>query len=260
MKKFYFFLSALLGSAVLYAAGSFVYVQLQMRPLRPIAAPSALVSLDKRPQVHLIHAVNSIRRAQAKDAYFEGFEIDINRVSGRLMLAHDETEFEQAIPLSSLFEAIENPQTKTYWLDLKTELTQEDVNEIKRLAAQYGISPRKLLFETDAGETADLLNANGLPILLRLPNGFEDDEDNAQKRTALNAEMTDLLRRYHPFAIAGSLGKYPYLRAYFPQYNKAIYSATTVRPSLKKKFLKDAMFQDPTVLLFMQDQYTVWPF
>lgn len=66
-----------------------------------------------------------------------------------------------------------------------------------------------MLFETDGGETADLLNAAGFPILLKVIDGFDEDGGDAQKRTELNARMTEQLRRYHPFAIAGSLGKYP---------------------------------------------------
>ena len=96
--------------------------------------------------------------------------------------------------------------------------------------------------------------------MLSVIDGFNEDDGNSEKRAQLNAQMEELVRRYQPFAIAGSLGKYPYLKAYFPNYNKAIYSSTTVRPSLKKKFLKEAMFKDPTVLVFMQDEYTWLPF
>lgn len=261
MKKLCYCLLGLIGLAVIYSAATFIYVKIQMRPLpQPLAPQSEIASLATRPQVHLVHAVNSVRRAEAKDQDFEGFEVDLNRVNGRLMLAHDEEHFDRAIPLSALFEAVENPAGKTYWIDLKTDLTPQDIDELKALAAQFNVSPRRMLFETDGGETADLLNAAGFPILLKVIDGFDEDEGDAQKRTELNARMTEQLRRYHPFAIAGSLGKYPALRAYFPLYNKAIYSATTVRPSLKKKFLKDAMFQDPSVLLFMQDEYTALPF
>ncbi len=261
MKKLFYSLVGLAALAVIYALGTFVYVKIQMRPLPLMIAPSsAAASLDTRPQVHLVHAVNSVRRAQAKDAGFEGFEMDLNRVNGQLMLAHDEKDFSGAVPLSAVFEAVQNPGEKTYWIDLKTTLTPADINELKSQASRYGVSPRRMLFETGPGETADLLNAAGFPILLQVVNGFDEDGNDPQTRAALNAQMEDLLRRYHPFAIAASLGKYPYLQAYFPQYNKAIYSATTVRPSLKKKFLKDAMFQDPTVLLFMQDEYTALPF
>ncbi len=261
MKKLFYSLVGLVSLAVIYALGTFVYVKIQMRPLPLMIAPSsAAASLDTRPQVHLVHAVNSVRRAQAKDAEFEGFEVDLNRVNGQLMLAHDEGDFARAVPLSAVFGAVQHPEEKTYWIDLKTTLTPQDIDELKALAARYGVSPRRMLFETGPGETADLLNAAGFPILLQVVNGFDEDGDNPQTRAALNAQMEELLRRYRPFAIAGSLGKYPYLRAYFPQYNKAVYSATTVRPSLKKKFLKDAMFQDPSVLLFMQDEYTALPF
>ena len=247
-------------AALLYTSAMYGYVWLQMRPIAPIATASSLQSLDTRPQVHLIHAVNSTQRAQAKDAHYEGFELDLNRIDGRLMVAHDEKDFKKAVPLERIFSAIKHPQQKTWWIDLKTTLTQTDIDEIKAQATRFGISPRRMLFETGGGESADLLTQNGFPILLQVIDGFNEDEQDPQKRAELNTRMEEMLRRYQPFAIAGSLGKYPYLKAYFPNYNKAIYSATTVRPSLKKKFLKDAMFQDPRVLLFMQDEYTWAPF
>lgn len=260
MKKFFFFLLCAAAAGLFYSAVMFVYVKIQMRPLKPLVPASAAASHDMRRQVHLLHEVNSVQRAKAKDRDFEGFEMDLNRVNGQLMLAHDEKDFSRAVPLSAVFETVQKPAEKTYWMDLKTTLTPQDIDELKALAARYGVSPRRMLFETGPGETADLLNAAGFPILLQVVTGFGEDGNDPQTRAELNVQMEELLRRYRPFAIAASLGKYPALRAYFPLYNKAIYSATTVRPSLKKKFLKDAMFKDPTVLLFMQDEYTALPF
>ena len=260
MKLFARLFILLLCASLLYSSAMYGYVWLQMRPIDPITTVSGLQSLDTRPQVHLIHAVNSVRRAKAKDSHYEGLELDLNRMDGRLLVAHDEKDFKDAGSLEQLFSTATNPQQQTWWIDLKTTLTQADIDELKTLAARFSINPRRMFFETGGGETADLLTQNGFPILLQVVNGFNEDEQDPQKRAELNAQMEENIRRYRPFAIAGSLGKYPYLKAYFPNYNKAIYSATTVRPSLKKKFLKDALFKDPHVLLFMQDEYTWAPF
>ncbi len=231
-----------------------------MRPLTPLTAPVEITSLATRPQVKTIHAVNSARRAQAKQNRYDGVEIDINRKDGQLVAAHDPSRFDKAVPLETIFAALEKPESKTFWLDLKINLTQDEINYIKDLARRYHINPRRILFETSAGPQADLLNANGLTILLQLPSEFIEDAGNAQKRAQLNAQLEELLRRYQPFAISASLGKYPYLKTYFPHYNKAIYSSTTVRPSLKKYFLARAIMQDPTVQVWMQDEYTFLPF
>ena len=237
------------------------YVRMKMQPMPPLSSPSSLQSYDKRPAIHMIHAANSIRRAQAKENRYSGLEIDIFRApDGNLTVAHDEHHLPHAIGLEELFSSLKHPETKTFWLDLKIELTQKDIDALKKLSAAYHIHPRRMLFEVAPGTTADLLIKNGFPILLPLPHEFYDDGGDVQKRQELNSQAEDLLIRYHPLAIVGSLGKYPYLQAYFPHYNKAIYSSTTVRPSLKKYFLTKAMFTNPSVLVWMQDEYTVLPF
>ena len=236
------------------------YVWMQMRPLAPQAPVSALQSAANRPQVHMIHAVNSIKRAKAKDASYEGMEIDINLKGSQLIAAHDVSQFDKAPRLEEIFAALAHPEEKTFWLDVKTQLTQGDIDQLKQLARQYHIHPRRMLFEVKAGPAADLLTRNGFPILLQIPGHFLDDGKDLQKRAQLNAELEDLLRRYQPYAIAASLGKYKTLSAYFPHYNKAIYSSTTVRPSLKKYFMTHRMQNDPSVRIWMQDEYTSLPF
>lgn len=253
-------LIVLICVALLYSSAMYGYIWLKMRPITPQTAPSAVASLSSRPQVHMVHAVNSVERARAKDAHYNGFELDLNRVNGKLRVAHDEKDFKNSVTLCDIFSAVKDPSQKTWWIDLKTDLNQKDIDHLKEAASHFNISPRRMLFETAAGQTPELLNKNGFPILLSVIDGFNEDDGNSEKRAQLNAQMEELVRRYQPFAIAGSLGKYPYLKAYFPNYNKAIYSSTTVRPSLKKKFLKEAMFKDPSVLVFMQDEYTWLPF
>lgn len=253
-------LIVLICVALLYSSAMYGYIWLKMRPITPLTAPSAVASLSSRPQVHMVHAVNSVERARAKDAHYNGFELDLNRVNGKLRVAHDEKDFKNSVTLCDIFSAVKDPSQKTWWIDLKTDLNQKDIDHLKEAASHFNISPRRMLFETAAGQTPELLNKNGFPILLSVIDGFNEDDGNSEKRAQLNAQTEELVRRYQPFAIAGSLGKYPYLKAYFPNYNKAIYSSTTVRPSLKKKFLKEAMFKDPSVLVFMQDEYTWLPF
>ena len=250
----------LICGALLYSTAMYGYVWMQMRPLAPLTSASTLSSGSLRPQVHLIHAANTPQRAKAKDHLYEGFELDLSRAGKQLRVAHDPEDFDKNISLADIFSAVKHPEQKTWWIDLKTELTQDDIDAIKTVAARFNVNPRRMFFETAGGETARLLSKNGFPILLQVIDGFDEDGGDSQKRAQLNAQMEDLLRQYSPFAIAGSLGKYPYLKAYFPQYNKAIYSDTTVRPSLKKKFLKEAMFKDLSVQLFMQDEYTWCPF
>lgn len=260
LKKIACFFVLLICFALLYSTAMYGYVCLQMRPLNPQAPVSGLQSAANRPQVHMIHAVNSPKRAQAKDAAYEGMEIDIHRKDGQLIAAHDPSHFEHAPALTTIFAALSQPETKTFWMDIKTNLTQQDIDQLKDLARQYHVHPRRMLFEVKPGPMADLLTRNGFPILLQIPGNFLEDDKDPQKRAQLNTELENLLRQYQPYAIAASLGKYRTLQAYFPHYNKAIYSSTTVRPSLKKYFLTRAMQKDPSVQVWMQDEYTSLPF
>lgn len=250
----------LICAALLYSTAMYGYVWMKMRPQSPVSAVSRIVSAAKRPQTRMLHRVNSVRRAKAKDSSYNAFELDLYRHNGKLLVAHDEKELASAPEPGDIFCAVKNPGEKIWWIDLKTDLSQQDIDQLTSQAARCGVHPRNLFFETICGPQAQLLTKNGLLILLSVPHGFDNDGGNPQKRADLNAELEEQIRRCQPFALAGSFGKYPYLKAYFPHYNKAIYSATTVRPSLKKKFLADAMLQDPSVLIWMQDEYTALPF
>ena len=249
-----------MGAALLYTSAMYGYVWMKMRPLPALVPPSSVQSTLRQPSLRLIHAVNSLQRAKAKDKYYDGMEIDISHADGHLVAAHDEKHISAAPALDEIFAVLAHPENKTFWLDLKINLTQQEINELKKSAEKYHIPLQHILFEVAPGPTADLLNANGFPIVLQLPDGFHEDGANPEKRRALNAQLEELLQRYHPLAVVGSFGKYPYLKAYFPKYNKAVYYSTTVRPSLKKYFLSRAMFDDPTVSLWLQDEYTVLPF
>ena len=95
-------LIVLICVALLYSSAMYGYIWLKMRPITPLTAPSAVASLSSRPQVHMVHAVNSVERARAKDAHYNGFELDLNRVNGKLRVAHDEKDFKNYKPGSIL--------------------------------------------------------------------------------------------------------------------------------------------------------------
>lgn len=250
----------LMCAALLYSTAMYGYVWMKMRPQTPLSPASHIVSAAKRPQMRMLHRVNSVRRAQAKDAAYQAFELDLYRQDGKLLAAHDEKNLSGAPEPGAIFCAVKNPAEKTWWLDVKTELSQQELDQLKSQAVRCGVHPRSMLFEVPCGPQAQLIQQNGFPVLLSVPHDFDNDGGDPQRRTRLNVQLEEQIRQCQPFALAGSFGKYPYLKAYFPHYNKAIYSSTTVRPSLKKKFLADAMLKDPSVLIWMQDEYTALPF
>lgn len=263
MKRTFPFFRVLCLTAAAYAAFMYGYVQLKFIPLTPVSEPWQTHTAPAAwpGDILFIHAVNTPQRARAKDARYDGMEMDLNRLpDGTLVLAHDPSRFKNASTLQDVWSALKTPGQKTYWLDLKIPLTQADIDALARTAARFNIPKTRLFFETEGGDTARLLTQNGFPILLQTPDGFDEDGGDSARRAALNARLAKVLEEYRPAAVAGSLGKYPYLRAYFPQINKAIYTSTTKRPSLKKTFLAQAMKKDPAVKIFMVDEYTALPF
>ena len=253
----------LLVLAALYAGFMFAYVHIKFTRIKPLAAASPVSSPEfNLNDILFIHAVNTPERARAKDARYNGFEIDLNFLpDGRLAVAHDESQFSAGLVLDDILSAVKRPEQKAYWLDLKVPLSQQDIDGLKQTADRFRIPYNRFIFETSGGETARLLTRNGFTILLQVIDGFNEDGNDPAKREALNREMARQLEEYRPAGVSGSLGKYVYLRAYFPHVNKAIYTSTTKRPSLKKQFMARYMKKnDPSVKIFMLDEYTALPF
>lgn len=260
MKKF----TPFLWLAVLLAAGAYApfmrgYAARMTAPLPGTLTPpqkEALTSGFQPPSARFLHKVNTRYRARKKDALYPGFEIDILRhPNGNLVVAHDETELPYAVALPDLLAVIKNPAEKTYWLDLKTPLTDEDLRYLQQVAQHFHISPERFMFEAAPGPTAERLKKYGFSLLLQIPDGFDEDGNDPFQRARLNAQLTESLQKYQPQAVAGSFGKYKYLQAYFPHTRKAIYYSSTKRPSLKKRYLAQEMQKDPTVVIFMLDEY-----
>ncbi|MBR2082197.1 MAG: hypothetical protein IJ876_04205 [Elusimicrobiaceae bacterium] len=242
-----------------YAAFMYVYTDHMFAPVVLMAKPdnAAPASVWTAPDtVRFIHRVNTPTRARAKDKTFDGFEVDVWQQNGQLLAAHDPAQALKNIPLAAIFAAVKEPAKKSWWLDLKQDLTPDTLQQILNTARDYQIPNENLLFETSEGPTARLIKNKNLGLLLTLPEGFETDGDEPQKRSELNARVLSLWKEYQPAAVAASFGKYAYLKAYFPNMPKAIYYSSTVRPSLKKPFMAAHMQQDPAVKIFMTDEYT----
>lgn len=248
----------LLACAGAYAAFMYVYTDHMFAPVPLLAQPSpqAPASTWTAPKAKFIHRVNSPTRARFKDHKFNGFELDVWMHEGQPFAAHGQTELQRDIPLGSIFGAVENPAQKAWWLDLKTELTETDLQAILQTAQEYHIPTENLLFEAGPGPTAKLIKQYHLGLLLALPEGFEEDHQDPQKRAELNAQVLALWQEYQPAAVSASFGKYGHLRAYYPNMPKAIYYSATRRPSLKKYFMAAHMQKDPSVQIFMTDEYT----
>ena len=244
-----------------YAAFMYVYTESKFVPVRLLADPlqntpsSAWQPASGR---LFIHQVNTVRRAKNKDARYNGYELDIlpAEEGGELFVAHDAESLSAKVKLADIFSALKRPQDKTYWLDLKAELTPAQLDEILQTAERFNIPQDNLLFETPAGPMAKRLKQKGLSLVLQIREGFDQDGKDPKRRNEINRETLAEWEEYRPAAVSASFGKYPFLRGYFPNMPKAIYYSTTRRPSLKKAFMARRLREDPSVKIFLIDEYT----
>ncbi len=252
----------LLTLLMVYSAFMYVYTENMFAPLNPL-----VTAYQTKPGVSVlegytrfIHRVNTPKRARQKDKHFAGFEVDVWRQNDQFLAAHDPRQVAAQVPLTDIFASVKNPAEKWWWLDLKQELSAAELDQLVLLTTQYNIPPTHLLFEASAGPTADAITQRGYPLLLQLPEGFNEDRGNPARRVELNRQLALLWQKYTPVAVSASFGKYTTLRAYFPAMPKAIYYSATVRPSLKKYLMSRRMQQDPSVKIFMTEEYTYLPF
>ena len=254
-----YLLLALTGAALLAAYGAFMYVYTDhmFAPITLLAQPNpqAPSSAWQAPLVPFIHKVNTPARARKKDRKFGGFEVDVWTEQDKILAAHDARETQKGVLLSDIFAAVKHPAQKVWWLDVKQELSPAHLDAILAAAQTYNIPTTHLFFEVSPGPTAKLLKARNLPLLLGLGEGFEEDNQDPSKRAKLNAQALEEWQEYQPSAVAASFGKYAYLRAYFPHMPKAIYYSATQRPSIKKFFMRRHLQKDPSVRIFMTDEY-----
>ncbi len=247
-----------MACVVAYVSFMYVYTDHMFAPITLLESPNSAAPHQEWsiPLVPFIHKVNTPQRAHQKDKKYTGFEVDVMSYQGNLLAAHDPVEARRNIKLVDIFKAVKNPQQKVWWLDIKGELTNEAIDQITHLATQHNIPTEHLLFEVPPGPTAKLIVQKKLGLLLPLPEGFDEDNQNPVTRTELNAKALALWEEYKPLAVSASFGKYAYLRAYFPNMPKAIYYSATKRPSIKKPFMRKHMAQDPSVKIFMTDEYS----
>lgn len=243
-----------------YAAFMYVYTEWKFLPVELLQEPNPAAPHAewKAPGTLLyLHQVNTPRRAARKETAYDGYEIDLQTDdNGSLWVAHDPEEMAQEIKLADIFAALKNPGQKAYWLDLKNQLTPEQLEQILLTAKAFHIPQENLLLETVPGDTAALINKKGLNLLLQVPESFDKDFSDPQNRKEINQNALQEWQKYQPAAVSASFGKYPYLRAYFPKMPKAIYYSSTKRPSLKKPFMVRHMKEDPSVKIFLLDEYT----
>ena len=246
--------------AALYTLGAYVYAQAHLRPIKPQTPVSQLTSPTTwRPSVFsYIHQTNERQRMLTKSKRYNGFEIDTYTIPGerQIYVAHDSRQFKNKMTLPAVFSIPKEPANAFFWIDMKTPLTQQQIDDIKEIARVVGVPLQNLIFEPPYthDETAKLLVKNGLNVIL-LVTGFE--KNLSQEKTEKLVQKTkQRIEEIHPLAISSGMGIYPYLAAYFPNYYKAICYNTTKRPSLKKFFMRRAIQKkDPSVIMFLNDEY-----
>ena len=248
-----------LGIVVLYVIGAYFYTLNHVRPVSPVVTPSLTKSPTIwKPEVFsFIHQTNERQRMLTKSRRYQGFEIDTYTEPGKreIRVAHDPRQFKNQMTLQAAFAIPKDPKHSYYWIDMKSPLTQEQIDDVKNIARMSGVPLENLIFEPPASEDehAKLLVQNGLNVILFI-TGFEKNMT-PQQTADLVAKTQQRIDEIKPLAISSGMGIYPYLKAYFPNYYKAICYNTTKRPSLKKFFMRRQMRKDPTVIMFLNDEY-----
>lgn len=257
-RRVVYFISAALILGVIYCAEVYGYVQIKFRRMQVVSAPVFLdhpVQVDARP-LWFLHKINSSARAQRKENHFDGYEVDLWVKDGKIYVAHDEKELKKKITFSEILESLSRPEDKFWWLDLKMPMGETELDAILQETARFRIPPDHLFFEAYIGKTATLIKEKKLQLLLQLPSGFSQEEKDPAARSELNKKLTALIRQYEPVAISASFGKYRLLRAYFPDLPKAIYYSSAKSQRLKKYFMRKQFEKDPSVKIFMLEEYT----
>lgn len=243
---------------LIYVALAYVYAQNRTHPAPQRTRVSELASGPDvyRPDDFLfIHRVNTPDRVQRKRLKYNNFELDVITEKGdeTVYIAHDDSQLKGRVTFKDIMNAQPFPQYANYWVDMKHELTQKQINQVLADAKAFGLNPERLIFEPATDENARLLRKNGLNIILQI-TGFKKGLTPEQE-AALVKDTERRIRELEPIAISSGMGQYPFLRTYFPDYYKAICYNTTKRPSIKKEIVKRLMKSDPTVTMFLVDEY-----
>lgn len=252
-------LAVVLALVIVYVLGAYVYVQGHLRPikLQTSAQQTAAPTAWRPGAFSYIHQTNERQRMLTKSKRYNGFEIDTFTIPGQrqIYVAHDDRQFKNKMTLQAAFSIPKDPANAFFWIDMKTVLTQQQIDDIKEIARVSGVPLENLIFEPPYthDEHAKLLVQNGLNVILFI-TGFEKNMT-PQQTQQLVEKTQKRIEDIRPLAISSGMGIYPYLAAYFPNYYKAICYNTTKRPSLKKFFMRRALHKDPTVIMFLNDEY-----
>lgn len=260
LKKFFLCLITAAGAFALYALGAYLYTLHNLRPVTPLTEPSqtAPASSWRPDDISFVHQTNSRERLLKKSKKYNGFEIDTYTLPEEetVFVAHDPGQLKYKMTINTAFAIPQDAQNTYWWIDMKTLLTQSQIEQILRAARRFGIPQDHLIFEPRMNheDQALLLKKNGLNVILQI-TGFYKENLDARQTASKVAEIQRQIDLIKPLAISSGMGNYPYLKAYFPRYPKAVCYNTTKRPSLKKRFMKRQMQKDPSVIMLLTDEY-----
>lgn len=248
------------GIFALYALGAYLYTLHHLRPVTPLTAPSqtAPASAWRPNDISFVHQTNNRERLLKKSKKYNGFEIDIYTLPGEetVFVAHDPDQLKYKMTINTAFAMPQEARNTYWWIDMKTLLTQSQIDQIIRAARRFGIPKDHLIFEPPVQQEAQalLIKKNGLHVILQI-TGFYKENLDARQTAAKVSEIQRQIDLIKPLAVSSGMGNYPYLKTYFPLYPKAVCYNTTKRPSLKKRFMKRQMQKDSSVIMFLTDEY-----
>ena len=193
----------LLVVSVLYAAGSYGYVRKHLRAIERLTPPVTVTPPTTwRPGVFsYIHQTNERQRMLTKSKRYNGFEIDTYTLPEKreIYVAHDQRQFKHKMTLQAAFSIPKDPKQTFFWIDMKTALTQQQIDDVKEIARVIGVPLENLIFEPPYNDDkqAKLLVENGLNVMLFV-TGFYKENLTAQQTQQLVQKIQQQIEDIKP--------------------------------------------------------------
>lgn len=165
------------------------------------------------------HGVNTLEEARQKSQVFEGLELDLYYSPDRdlLLVGHDPDDILDNLSFETWLEAIDQPSTHCYWLDIKNLQTQNAANiaqYVNRLADQHGLKNRIMIERWDVA-ALKIVKSYGLHVILWVDDLYISGQGEEEWRQTLQEDIDKL----HPDALSADFLMFPLLPETFPDEN-----------------------------------------
>ncbi len=248
---------------LLFAGYTYNYrqsVQLIFQPMLPAVEETARVF---PPQIAFtekiwLHRVNTIPRAKHFERRYRGFEMDI-------YFDQERRHFDVRHPpdpstgtcLKKMFEALEQPEERLFWLDFKNrELgdieLEKAVSLLDEISTRYRVK-RRIIFESTNSKIARRFSDAGYYVSFYLPSFNVTHLDNKE----IERRARDLLQQVaqsRASAVSGHQLQYAFMKQYFPNHDLLLFEVQSEPTDLYRLVLRERILEDPQVRVFLAEE------